>query len=162
MKTLWELTDDFQEVLDLIESGEDYADTLEAINSAIEEKAEAIVKVIKTLEAHVEIIKAEEKRLADRRKHFENEARRLKEYLKENMEKADKAKIKTPLFTISLQTGRAKAVIEDEELFITAWPAFVERRTHINKKALLEFAENMGLDEGEAFKIVKEKSLYIR
>lgn len=162
---LYELTDSFAELLERIEAGEtgeDYTDTLESIEAAIEDKAESIVKVIRSLEAQAEAIRAEEKRLADRRKHFENEARRLKDYLKANMEKAKKEKIKTPLFTVSVRTGPAKAIIEDEERFMYAWPAFVEHKPSINKRALLEFAQNMGLSEGEAFKIVKEKSLSIR
>lgn len=159
---LYELTEAFANVLEQIEAGEDYSDTLEAIETAIEDKAESIARIIKSLEAQAEAIKAEEKRLADRRKHFENEASRLKEYLKENMEKADKAKIKTPLFTISLRNGPAKAIIEDEERFMMAWPAFVEHKPQINKKALLEFAKNMELSEGEGFRIAREKTLSIR
>lgn len=159
---LYELTDAFQDVLERIEAGEEYADTLEAIDAAIEQKAESIVKVIKSLEAQAEAIRAEEKRLEARRKHFETEARRLKEYLQANMEKADKAKIKTPLFTIGLRTGPAKVIIEDEERFMQAWPAFVEHKPHINKKALLDFAKRMELSESEGFRIVKEKTLSIR
>ena len=66
---LYELTDSYQKILQLIEDGgEGLEDTLESITDAIEDKADGYGKVIKNIEAQIEAIKNEEKRLADRRK----------------------------------------------------------------------------------------------
>ena len=73
---LYELTGNYSTVLSMIEDSdvpsEAMIDTLESINDAIEVKAEGIGKMLRMLDADIEALKAEEKRLADRRKTIEN------------------------------------------------------------------------------------------
>jgi hypothetical protein len=49
-----------------------FQDTLQAIEEVLEDKVENIGKFVRCLDADIEAIKTEEKRLADKRKALEN------------------------------------------------------------------------------------------
>ncbi|MFR5747044.1 MAG: siphovirus Gp157 family protein, partial [Romboutsia timonensis] len=76
MMKLYELTQNYLNLQELLENPEIPAEMIETalneVGGQIEDKAENIAKLIKTLEADVSGFKAEEKRLADRRKSLEN------------------------------------------------------------------------------------------
>lgn len=105
---LYELSTSYQKIQSMIEDGQEgLEDTLESLNDAIEEKAVGYAKVMKNLEGQANAIKEEEKRLADRRKYLENNIKRLKESLQENMVENGMKKIKTDLFSFNIQKNPA-------------------------------------------------------
>ena len=112
MSTMYELTADYLEVLDLANDPdippEVVADTLEGIGEEIEVKAENTAKILKELEASVAASKAEEKRLAERRKQLETNAQKIKERLFDMMKTTGKVKFKTDLFSFSIQKNGGK------------------------------------------------------
>lgn len=133
---LYELTDAWQQVMEMIEDGEEgYADTLESINEAIEDKAENTAKVIKSIEAEAEVLKVEEKRLADRRRAMENKAKNMKVYLQEQLELAGKTKIKGTLLTVAIQKNPPSLNVLDQSLIPQNY--FVQLDPQLDKKALL-------------------------
>ncbi|MGN7311509.1 siphovirus Gp157 family protein [Alkalicoccobacillus gibsonii] len=133
---LYELTQNWQQVMEMIEDGEEsYTDTLEAIEEAIEDKAENLAKLIKSTEAQTEVIKAEEKRLADRRKAMENKAKNMKVYLQEQLELAGKTKIKGALLTVAIQKNPPSLNVLDQSLIPQNY--FVQLDPQLDKKALL-------------------------
>ncbi|MFA2689216.1 siphovirus Gp157 family protein, partial [Bacillus cereus] len=78
---LYDLCSNYRELQMMIEDGVDpssVADTLQAIEESIQDKAQNIALLIKNLEADTEAIKLEEKRLADRRRSVENNCKSLK------------------------------------------------------------------------------------
>jgi hypothetical protein len=91
------------------------ADTLEGESSALEAKIEDYGWVIKNMEAFGDAIKAEEKRLADRRKLHDTKVERVKDWLLQNMEVCKISKIECPAFTISLKANPPKVMIDDEK-----------------------------------------------
>lgn len=107
MASLYELTEDYENILNMLYDGETdeqvILDTLESIEGDIEDKADNYAKIIKTLMADSEMIKQEEVRLYARRKALENRAGRLKTTLEENMKFIDKTKFKTALFSFNIQ-----------------------------------------------------------
>jgi hypothetical protein len=119
MLKLSELTEQYQEVWNLVEDETlDLAmleDTLSGIEGAIEVKSVNIVQFIRSLDADAEIIKAEEKRLADRRRALENKRDGIKKYLQYQMELAGLDKIKTPTLTLALQNNPPSVRIISEE-----------------------------------------------
>ena len=121
----------------MIEDGnEQFLDTLESINDAIEDKAENYGKVIKSVEAGIEGLKAEEKRLAERRKFMENSVKRMKENVEQSMISTGKKKIKGPLFTFAIQKNPPSVeVIEERHIPQGFW---VPQEPKLNKKELLE------------------------
>lgn len=104
---LYELTEEYITLQDMLYDGETdeqvILDTMEAIFGEIEDKAEAYAKIIKGMKADIDALKTEEDRLAARRASLENRQKMLKNTLMENMRAIGKTKIKTALFTISIQ-----------------------------------------------------------
>ena len=117
MATIYELQNDFQEVMDLILSGEydeeTLKNTLECIHYEIEEKADGYAKVMKNIESDIAGIKAEEERLAQKRKAMENSVKRMKADLQEVMIQTGKKKFKTEFFSFSIQKNPAKVELID-------------------------------------------------
>ena len=107
MSTLYELTEQFQELLSMaLDPDVDeqaLADTMEGIECEIKEKADGYAKVIKSLEADVEALKAEEARLAGRRKNISANIDRMKRALESSMRATGKTKFKTTLFSFGIQ-----------------------------------------------------------
>lgn len=114
---LYELTDSYLKVLELIENGEEgLEDTLESINDTIELKADGYARIIRNLEANAVALKVEIDRLTNRRRSIENSIDRLKENLKVSMMQMDKLKIKTELFNITVANNPLAVNVIDEKL----------------------------------------------
>lgn len=103
---LYELTEQWEDVFNMMEDGETdeqvIFDTLESIEGEIEDKADNYAKMIRNLQASVDVLKAEEERLYQRRKSTENHIQRLKDNLQANLEFIGKTKFKTDLFSFSV------------------------------------------------------------
>lgn len=112
MATMYELTAEYMDVLNLATDPEIpadvIADTLEGIDAEIEIKAENTAKIMKELEANAAALKAEEKRLNERRKSIESNIQRIKDRLFEAMKTTGKTKFKTDLFSFSIQKNGGK------------------------------------------------------
>lgn len=139
--TLYELTDEWQQLLELMEDpdvdDQVIADTLEAIGGEIEAKADGYAMVMAQLKADCEAIKFEETRLSCRRKVFENNIERMKKNLQNAMEMTGKTKFKTTLFSYNVQNNPASVVIDDA----TKIPAqfLIQQEPKIDKKSIKEF-----------------------
>ena len=156
---LYELTDSYQKILQLIEDGgEGLEDTLESITDAIEEKADGYGKVIKNIEAQIEAIKNEEKRLADRRKSLESSVKRLKDSLYESMKLTETKRIKSELFTFNIQNNPPSLNIENEDAI--PFEYYQPQAPKLDKKELLNAIKN-GL-EIEGVSVKQGESLRIR
>lgn len=109
---LYELTEQWETVFNMMEDGETdeqvIFDTLESIEGEIEDKADNHAKMIRNLQANVEVLKAEEERLYKRRKSTENHIQRLKDNLQANLEFIGKTKFKTDLFSFSISKNGGK------------------------------------------------------
>ena len=118
---LYEIAEEYENLLAAIDAGEipeeALADTLESIETLLDDKADNIACLIKNLEAESEAIKAEEKRLAERRKAKENRAESLKAYLSATLIKSGKLKVETARNSISFRSSE-KVCIKNEESFL--------------------------------------------
>ena len=116
---LYELTEQYDGVMNLLYDGETdeqtILDTLESIEGEIEDKADNYAKIIKTMTAEEEAIKSEEDRIHKRRMTLENRAKWLKDTLQANLEFIGKTKFKTELFSFSVSSngGKQPLVITD-------------------------------------------------
>ena len=117
---LYELTNDYLALLEAIDNDEipeeAIADTLESITACIEEKADSIACALKNLDAECIAIKAEEARLAERRKAKERAYERIKQYLSETLQRAGIDKIETARNKITFR--KSESIEIDEESFI--------------------------------------------
>ena len=142
---LYELAQNYAQLLEVAEEIESDAlvDTLEALQDAIEDKAENIAKLIKNLEADAKIIKEEEQRLAERRRAIEAKVDKLKTYLQEQLETAGLQKVKRPTITVAIQVNTPSVDVIDE----TAIPSdfLIPQAPKLDKRSILE-----RLKKGEA------------
>ena len=138
---LYELSSAYQQIQNMIEDGQEgLEDTLESLNDAIEDKAVGYAKIIKNLEGQAIAIKAEEERLAMRRKSLEGNSKRLKEALQQSMIDVDKKKIKTELFSFNIQKNPPSLDVLNESKIPDSYfniPAPV-----LDKKAILADLKN--------------------
>lgn len=133
---LYELTGAYLQIQNMIEEGaEGLEDTLEALNDALEDKAEGYGRVIRNLEAQAKALREEEKRLADRRKSIENSIARLKDNLQQSMLATGKRKIQTNLFTYSIQKNPPSVVVTDLKSIPEKY--LVPQDPKVDKKAIL-------------------------
>lgn len=159
MATLYELTDDFKQVQQMIEEGhEGLEDTLESIGLAIEDKLENIGKVIKNIEGEIEAFKAEEKRLAERRRTLENEVKNLKLYAEEQLKATGQKKMKSGVFTFAIQKNPPSVRITNEELIPKEYYVPVDPK--LDKKKLKDLLKDG--EEIPGVELVQGESLRIR
>jgi hypothetical protein len=108
---LYELTADLLTLQEMLEDTVDdqcLLDTLEGVQGEYEIKLESYCKVIKNIEADMEALKAEAKRLTDRRKVLEGNVERLKKAMYDSMKATGTDKIKGQIFTVAIQRNGGK------------------------------------------------------
>ena len=112
MSRLYDITGNILMLQELLESPIDdediLKDTLEAVQGEYEDKLESYCKVIKNLEADIEAIKNEAKRLTDKRKTLENNVDRLKKAMFDSMKATNTTKVKGTVFTVAIQKNGGK------------------------------------------------------
>lgn len=115
MSTLYELTQDWQTLLEYASDSEidpqTITDTLESLDYEIEEKADGYAKVIRELDGQSDVLKSEIDRLNAKKSAIDNNIKRMKENLQEAMILTNKRKFKTSLFSFSIQKNGGKAPI---------------------------------------------------
>ena len=157
MATLYELTGDLLAVQRMIEDGtEGLADTLESIELAAAEKPEGYAMVIKNIESDIEGLKAEEKRLAERRKSMENNIKTMKVSMQDALLTVEGNRLKTDKFTFSLRKSASVVVHSDKDL-----PGrFIEYERKVSKTEIAKALKN-GIEVPGA-ELVENKSLSVR
>ncbi|MGE7020446.1 siphovirus Gp157 family protein [Solibacillus cecembensis] len=159
MANIYEVTGSILEIQQLIESGsEGLEDTLESLEMALEEKLEGYAMVIKNIESDAAGIKAEESRLAERRKSMENAIKRMKENMQYSMVATGQLKVKGEKFNFTVQKNPPSLKVLDEDLipqnFVT-----VQEVKNIDKKAILAELKNgteidgVEISQGESIRI---------
>lgn len=163
--TLYELTEDYMNLLEMAEDPdtdpEAFADTLEGIEGAIEDKADGYAKVIRTLEGDAAACDAESKRLRNKKIAIENNIKRMKAALQYAMEATGKTKFKTPLFSFGIQKNPAAVVMDEGYIENIPERFLIPQDPVIDKKAIKEALKNGEDLEGLAH-LEQSESLRIR
>jgi len=114
--TLYEITDDYMRLLDLMQDPDMdpdvIADTMEAIQGELEVKADSYVTVIKSLESDNDGDKKEIDRLTARVQNRQNNIARLKDSLRAAMEATGKTKLPTEHYKLSIAKNGGLAPLE--------------------------------------------------
>lgn len=161
MSTMYDLTADYMEVLDMAQDPEidpqAITDTLEAIGGEIEIKAENTAIIMKELEAEATKIGAEERRLNARRKSLENNIEYIKKRLYNAMKLTGKTKFKTTLFNFSIAKngGKIPVIVDadcsempDDFIIISKKPNVEALREYIEKHGTCAYAHYGERGEG--------------
>lgn len=117
-------------------SREDFKQALDEIEGTLEEKIENYVKYMKNVQGEAEVFKAEEKRMADRRKALENKADRLKEVIDETLKELNIHEMKTTLFSLKYQKNREAVNVIDTNLIPINY--VVSTDIKVDKAAILQ------------------------
>jgi|SRR5579875_869524 len=149
---LYELAPRYAELLDMADSLDEsiFQDTLSAIEEAIEDKAENIAKLIRSLEADAKAIKEEEDRLKARRMSLENKIANIKSYLQNQMEVAGIEKVKRPTISIYFQNNPPSVDVLDESLIPEDY--LIPQPAKVDKKAILAALKDGFVIEGCSLK----------
>ncbi len=160
MTKLYELTGQYLELMEMAEELEPevFQDTLEMITEDINAKSENIAMLLRNIESDTEAIKTEEKRLADRRKHLETQAKNAKQYLQDKLEEAGIDKVPSTLFKIQFQNNPPSVQIADESKVPSNF--MIAQEPRVDKKALKEALKNG--DEIEGVSLVQQRGLRIK
>ena len=144
---IYELTKEYVELQNIIESGEEILTEyieFKDVDNEFEIKAENYAKVIRNLEGEIDALKAEEKRLKEKRGTLEKGVENLKNNLEAAMITTGKRKFKRGVFSFSIQkNGGALPVIVDvptEELE----DEFVIVEEKPDKKAIEKYIKETG------------------
>ena len=165
MANIYEITQDYLKLMELASDPEIdpeiIADTFEGIDGELEIKAENYAKIMKNLEGDIAALKAEEERLAKKRKAIENNIKRMKVALQEAMELTGKTKFKTDLFSFGIQKNAPSVVIDAADIRDIPEEYLKYKEPDVDKTAIKN-AINAGVDfEGLAHLEVSQ-SLRIR
>lgn len=142
MASLYELTGAALTLRDLMLEGEIdpeiIADAIANNNEEITLKLENCAKVIKEIESDIAGLKAEETRLAERRKTYENNVKTLKSKMQEALLATGERKLKGQFFSFNVQTNPPSVVIDEAHIENIPEAYIVKPEPIVNKKKLLE------------------------
>ena len=150
---LYELSQSYQDILDLAESVEDnqyLLETLETIEDEFNSKLENIGKVMSSLDADMDGIDYEIKRLQEKKKALNSNKANLKTYVENEMQKLGKRKVKTTLFTFGIQNNPPSLDIMDDGYIPKEF--YEPQQPKLNKRELLK-----ALKQGDVIKGVEIK-----
>lgn len=119
MRQLYKIAEEHQEIMNSIENeeftAEEMKDTLEGAVGTFEDKAKSVLAYSNGLDGDIEAIEKEVKRLNTMKSTLKNKKERMREYLKQNMQRTNISNIKCDLFSITLTRGRQVLLITDQD-----------------------------------------------
>ena len=136
---LYDITKNMQAVEQMLADGiepEQLQDALGDIEEAFQSKGEHILYLMQNMSSDVEAYKAEESRLAKRRKITENQLASIKEYLILNMVSSGISKLDNGVIKAGIVKPRPVLVIRHEELIPPEFKK-VAVTSSVDKKQLL-------------------------
>jgi hypothetical protein len=115
--SLYNLTNDFAAVVNQLEKteldSEVLQDTLDSLQAPIEEKVENIVKYMKSLEALADAKKLEAKRLSDSASSDLKKVEWFKNYMADNLKKANITKLQAGIFSLGWRKGTEVVQVDE-------------------------------------------------
>lgn len=162
--TLYELTNDWLQLMTLLEEGADedvINDTLEGLDYEIEQKADGYARVIRNIEADIAGLKTEIDRMTNRKKVLENNITRLKANLQNTMIITGKEKFKTDLFSFNIQANPAAVIMDEQYLENIPEEYLIPQEPKLDKKKLAADLK-AGVDLEGIAHLEQSRSLRIR
>lgn len=160
--TLYELTDNYLQLLELMENGTDeelIREAIENLDDQFEDKAESYAILILEMEAEAEKCQKEIERLTKRMKNATNSIEHMKNSLTTSMLAIKKTKMKTERFTFSVKGITPSVVIRDEEAVPDAFKN--PQPPKIDKKKLKKYMVAHGIEECDYAYLKKDHVLIV-
>ena len=161
--TLYDLTQDWLELLNLLEDPEVDEeviwDTLEAIDGEIETKADGYAKMIRQVGHDIEGFAYEIKRMQNCKRSLENRMADMKKRLQDAMELTGKTKFKTKLFGFSIQANPPAFKMDAESVYEIPEEFLRYREPEVDTEKAKKFLKENKAEWGH---LEQSKSLRIR
>jgi hypothetical protein len=161
---LYNLARQFNDVLAMVDDNDDpqaILDSLEGIKGEMLDKVENTVILMKSIEADEATIKKEEERLYNRRLALQNRRESIKKYLEETLIQSNISKVKTALFSVSIQANKKTVVVDESNEQLKEYrDVWVQHPDTIDKIKLYELLKSGKEISGAELK--ESKSLRIR
>ena len=161
--TLYELTGEYLDLLELAENPDTDAKAIEqamlSISGMIDDKAEGYCKVIQNLESTVSAIDLEAKRLNERKKAMKKHIEDIKNSLLASMLACGKTKIQGNIFDISIRNNAEKMIIDDESEIPSQF--YVPQAPTLDTAALKKYLKENPEEEFDFAHLEKGRSLKI-
>ncbi len=147
--TLYQLADEYRQLLELAASDEADEDSfgaaLEAMQGEIATRAVSLAQVARNLESFEQQIEAAIETMAQRANRAKHRANSIRAYLKERMEQADISKLEAPFFTLAIRKNPPKLMIADDALIPRDYLRVIPERLEPNKPEIAK-ALKSGID----------------
>ena len=165
MSSIYELAQDYLTIQSMMEDPDldpqVLADTMEGIDGALEDKAEAYAKIMRNLDGDIEALEEEVRRLTSRKKALENNIQRMKAALQGMMEVTGKTKFKTQLFSFNIQRNAPAVIIDIDDIANMPEEFLKFKAPEVNKTAIKEALQSGADLEGIAH-LTQSNSLRIK
>ncbi len=160
---LYEIANNYLSAFQQIEQAESEAEEKEAMSELLKSeddltnKIENFVRFLKNTEAEAEKFKAEEKRIAEKRKSLENKAKNGKAFLKDTLEYFGLDTVQTDLFKVSIQNSQYSLIVDDESMIPKEYfkqnPVLDKKRLKDEMLETGELIEGVHLEKGTHLRI---------
>lgn len=161
MATLYELTEEYRQLLDMMEDDsvdpEVLRDTLEGVDGELEIKAENCAKVMTELGGKIDLIDREMERLKQKKDVLNNNIKRIKQQIEKSMIDTGKRKFKTDLFSFGIQKNPPAVVIDQEDQIPEEY--WVAQEPKLNRTAIKQWLKE---NEADWAHLTQTESLRIR
>lgn len=137
MSNLFQLSTSYQQVLDLIEQGmnpEDLKDTLDSIEVELNVKVDNTIGLKRSVDADVDAIDKEIKRLQGLKQQKQNFSDRLKNYLQDMLDVQGLQKFRTPINYIYKRKNVPSVYVTNEKVIDSDY--WVSQAPKLNKKQI--------------------------
>ena len=139
MSNLFELSTKFAELLNMVDEGytiEELQDTLDSIQADMDTKVDNTVGLIRSVEADVEVINKEVKRLQELKRSKVNFVDRLKGYLQDALEVQDIKKYRTSTnYIYKRKNAPSKDIVDETKIPSEYW---LSQAPKLNTKQLVD------------------------
>lgn len=147
--TLYQLTDEYRQLLELAASEEadeeSFAAALADLQGEITTRAVSLAKVARNLESFEQQIEAAIEAMSKRANRAKKRAESIRAYLKERMEIASINKVDSPFFTLAIRKNPPRLVIAEDALIPRDYLRIVPERLEPNKPEIAK-ALKAGVD----------------
>ena len=161
MATLYELTEEYRQLLEMMEDDsvdpEVLKDTLEGVDGELEIKAENCAKVIAALGGKIDVIDREIERLKGKKDVLNNNIKRIKQRIEKAMIDTGKKKFKTDLFSFGIQKNPPAVVIDQEDQIPKEY--WVAQEPKLDRTAIKQWLKE---NEADWAHLTQTESLRIR
>ena len=142
MANIYELTDDYLRILELMEDPELdpqlLADTMEAVKGNYEDKIDGYAYVRQSIKDEIRTIEDAIKRLQEKKTARENNIKRLESVIFQSMKATGNAKIKTAVHTVWIHKNPESVVMEVDDWKSVPEEYLRQKDPEINKTAIKE------------------------